>query len=172
MNSQKTTMKKLLLSPLGIGVEVILIARVLFYFLKFFGFSIQATIMKSMSIQENVKLYTNLLLLLALFLLGSFVIIVLLFKRPKENHREAKTVRNLSENASNILTFLGKQGKIEYSTEYFAKKFNLSFNQAQAAIDELYDLDFLGGSYHVPGEDRKYHLSTKGRSFLARNYLL
>lgn len=175
MHFSQGTIRDKLLFPLLITIVAIPIGRGLVYLLRFFGIYIQESIMKSMSLQQNVKVYTNILLTLILCLLSLIAFVIFLLIRIKEKNvitpKEPKNKRDLSKNALKILAFFGHESNIEFTNEELRKYFDLSFNKLQVAIDELTEVDFL--YIETPyGEESVYELSEKGRGFLERNDLL
>lgn len=107
-------------------------------------------------------------------LLALGLVALLITSSPKHKAsltKEAKSRKDLSANALLILTIFGKQGVERLTTEQFSKALDLSFNNAQYAIDELLRFNFL----HVDtpwGEDSVYWLSSKGRALLGKEKLL
>ena len=81
-----------ILLPIMVGVAVILIAALLLYFLKFFGFSIQSILIKFMKTPENTKLYANILLVLLLCLFGliAFIISLLAWRKDHDDIQRKK----------------------------------------------------------------------------------
>ncbi len=112
-------------------------------------------------------------LAVALFVvLGMIVLFITSSQKHKSPRtREPKSRKDLSANALLILTIFGKQGVEPLTTEHFSKAMELSFNQAQLAIEELLNFNFLHTD--TPwGEDPIYWLSPKGRAFLGKEQLL
>lgn len=85
--------------------------------------------------------------------------------------KEIKTQKDISETALKILIFLGERGELILPVTFFYEKFNLTYNQAQYAIEELLNFDLL--DFNEPyGELPVYWLSPKGRKFLSKENLL
>lgn len=85
--------------------------------------------------------------------------------------KEIKTKKDISQTALKILIFLGKHGDLVFPVTFFYEKFNLTYNQAQYAIEELLNFNLL--DFNEPyGELPSYWLSPKGRKFLSDKKLL
>lgn len=95
-------------------------------------------------------------------------------KARSYNPPNVKSKVGLSLTAVDILTFFGKQDNIRLTTDVISKTFDLSFNTAQLAIDQLLHLDLLYSDtqWGVAGEFKIYWLSTEGRAFLGKEKLL
>ncbi|MCJ7509049.1 MAG: hypothetical protein MUO85_10050 [candidate division Zixibacteria bacterium] len=80
IDNRQPTIKSIL-----VGIAVMIIGTIAIYFLRFFGLSVKAILIKSISQTSNSELYTNIVLILAICLLGLIAFIVpLLFWRRKE----------------------------------------------------------------------------------------
>jgi hypothetical protein len=80
IDSQPSTTKSIL-----VGIAVMIIGAVALYFLKFFGLTMKATLQKSISQASNSELYSNILLMLAICLLGliAFIVSFLLWRKKE-----------------------------------------------------------------------------------------
>lgn len=99
-----TEKKEQILIPFLVGIGILLIGSIPLYFLKFFGFSIQSTIMKSIATPSNTELYTNILLILILCLFGliAFIVSLLIWRKKGikteiDNQRHEKIETNKKE---------------------------------------------------------------------------
>jgi ABC-type Fe3+-siderophore transport system permease subunit len=80
-NNQQSTIKSIL-----VGIAVMIIGTIAIYFLKFFGLSVRAILIKSISQASNSELYANIVLISVICLLGLIAFIVpLLIWRKKRN---------------------------------------------------------------------------------------
>lgn len=75
------------ISPLLTGILYPTVLVIIIYFLKFFGFSIQKVLRDSIAVPANAELYTNILLVLLLCLLGLIAYLIRLRKIPEYNRR-------------------------------------------------------------------------------------
>jgi hypothetical protein len=119
-----------------------------------------------------LPLFLHLSTIMLVVIFGLFALLFTSSSKPKVPlAKEIKSRKDLSPNALLILTVFGKQDDNHLTTEQFSKALELSFNQAQYAIDELLKLSFLHTD--TPwGESTLYWLSTKGRAFLGKEKLL
>ncbi len=85
--NRSSTIKSIL-----VGIAVMVLGTILIYFLKFFGFSIRAILMKSISQASNSELYANTLLILAICLFGliAFIVSSLLSRKDYEDIQRKK----------------------------------------------------------------------------------
>jgi hypothetical protein len=89
--------------PLLIAIVSTLIAAPLLYFLKFFGSSIRAKIIHSIKVPENAELYTNILLVLMLCLLGlsAFIVFFLIWRKKDIRDNTEDQLKNHGKNKIN-----------------------------------------------------------------------
>lgn len=80
IDNRQPTIKSIL-----VGIAVMIAGAIPLYFLRFFGLTLKAILQKSIAQASNSELYANILLILAICLLGLFAFIVtLLICRKKE----------------------------------------------------------------------------------------
>ena len=85
--------------------------------------------------------------------------------------KEIKNKTDISETALKILIFLGEHGEFVLPVTFFYEKFNLTYNHAQYAIEDLLQFGLLE-THRENGKLDKYCLSFNGRKFLSKEHLL
>jgi hypothetical protein len=114
----------------------------------------------------------DLLAVALLVILGLLALLIVSSHRQRvPSTKEVKSRKNLSANALQILAIFGKQGDERLTTQQLSQELDLSFNQAQLAIDELLKFDLLYPETSWTDE-KFYYLSTTGRAFLGKEKLL
>ena len=107
-------------------------------------------------------------LLLNISLTLSFAVFIY---KNRNKTRIANNKKDVSPVALEILCLFGKEGNVQIPTQAFSNALNISFQRAQAAIDELLSYKLLSYPLNLD-EETAYYITADGRRYLTKHNLL
>ena len=149
MKPRLPRMLKTLLSDMRQAIVGIILAAIILSIGGIYLFAKNIWIWLQTTMQLPIPLWA------AISLVILFGLYIYLKTRSYSHHRVISKPK-ISDLALNILIFFGQQqSNIKFNTEELSEEFNITFNQAQIAIDQLVAFDLLNSHYSYYTEIHK-----------------